>query len=468
MKSLPLGLLGLLGLCAAAVPCHGSDKKILDRIFETWVATQGGLGEEPRVDTYEIQESLTIKGPTGPKVDIRELRTRAAHFRLEFTPALAETIVFGFDGEIFWEARPKFGYSLLKTVNDDPMIWQNSLFTGLELVPPNTGHYTKDPEQVDGVDCVVAAVDRIGASYETCYFDRKTSRLVRVVRPPAPGMAGSRKTTIDIGDYRPVGKLSVPFRIRVVDGASDFTYVRSAVTINPPVDEGSFVLSTNQVQEANAVSEILHRQVATLGGREAFARVHTRVTHLAVQSPTTGMRCTQTVSLKAPNLVVVETQTPGIGWEARGFDGTSGWFSSEIEGNRPLKPAELSQLHYLTNINQLGQLSATCPFRRMLGERLVNGRTTDAVSMAGSMGPAATFYFDKESGRLIRIAYSSGTPGEAFGSTVDFSDFRVVDGVEVPFLLTAENPVMKTISTVESVENNVSLDNSIFQQRNDE
>jgi hypothetical protein len=228
------------------------------------------------------------------------------------------------------------------------------------------------------------------------------------------------------------------------------------------------VLSTTQVQEADAVDKILSRQSATIGDRQWYTKTHTRVTRMSVQSPTTGMHYSQTVSLKAPNLVLVETQTPGVGLEARGFDGKSGWFSSEIQGNRSLKPAELSQLMYLTNINQLGQLAANCPYRRMLGKRLVNGRNVDAVALASANGPASTFYFDRDNGRLIRIAKSAVLPGEGFESTIDFSDFRIVDGVEVPFVITAETPVMKTVSTVVSVENNVTLDDSIFHERRDE
>jgi hypothetical protein len=464
-----LGVLGILAAFAAGAPtCRASDKRAVDKIFESWLATQGGIGPLPQVSSYGIQESLTVRSPAETKIDIRLLRTRAAHFRMEFTPRSSDTLVFGFDGDIMWQARHNFGYSLVKTMNNDPMIWETSLFIGLELVPATTAHYPRDPEKVDGVDCIVAGVDLIGAPEETCYFERKTMKLVRVVRPPAPGVKGSRRSIVDIGDYRPIGKLSIPHFIKVDDGRSVYTYLRTDVTINPPVDEGSFVLSTAQVQEANTVSEILARQMATLGGREAFAGVHTRVTHMAVQSPTTGMHCTQTVSLKAPNLVVVETQTPGIGWETRGYDGKTGWFSSEIEGNRPLKPAELSQLLYLTNINQLGQLASTCPFRRLLGPRLVNGRPADAVALSRAQGPAGTFYFDKESGRLVRIATSTGITGDEYGSTIDFSDFRVVDGVEVPFLLTAETPVMKTISKVESVQNNVALNDSLFHQPKDE
>jgi hypothetical protein len=463
----PLRLLWLLAICAAA-PCHGSDKKMLDKIFETWAQTQGGIGAETQVTSYEMQESLSIKSQVAASMEIHVVRTRRSHFRMEFTPPSGEMVVLGFDGEILWQARPTQGFSLIKPVRDDALISQNSLFIGLEVVPAGVGHYTKDPEQVDGADCAVAAVNWTGASYETCYFDRKTLRLVRVVRPPSLGVAGSRKTSFDFGDYRPVGKLSIPFLFSVSDGISVSTYRRSKVTINQPVDEGSFVLSTTQVQEADAVDKILARQAATIGDRQAFTKIHTRVTRMSVDSPTTGMHYTQIVSLKAPNLVLVETRTPGVGLEARGFDGKKGWFSSEIQGNRPLKPAEVNQLMYLTNINQLGNLAATCPFRRMLGQRMVNGRTVDAVGLAAAIGPPATFYFDRETGRLIRIATSTVLPGEEYESTIDFSDFRVVDGVEVPFLLTSETPVMKTVSTVVSVKNNVSLDDSIFQERRDD
>ena len=428
----------------------------------------GGLGAQTPVISYEIRETLSIKGPPSTSAEMRVVRTRMSHFRMEFIPVAGDTIVFGFDGDVMWQARPNLGLSLVRPLRNDPLIWENSLFIALELIPPNSSHYTKDPEQVDGTDCVVGAVEWTSGSYESCYFDRKTLNLVRVVRPPTQGVAGSRKTVVDFGDYRPVGNLSVPYYLGVNDGLSVATYHRSSVTVNQPIDEGSFVLSTSQVQEADAVDRILSRQSATIGNRAAFSNIHTRVTHMSVQSPTTGVHYTQTVSLKAPNLVLVETQTPGVGLERRGFDGKTGWFSSDIEGNRPLKPAEVTQLIYLTNINQLGQLAASCPFRRLLGQRRVNGRTVDAVALAAAKGPPATFYFDKESGRLVRIATSTVLPGEEFESTIDFADFRVVDGVELPFQLTSETPVMKSVSTVVSVENNVGLDDSIFQARRDE
>jgi hypothetical protein len=300
---------------------------------------------------------------------------------------------------------------------------------------------------------------------EKCYFERNTKRLRRVVRPPQLTSLGSPTLTIDFGDYREVDKLWVPFLLRVNDGHSIRTHRRSGVVINPSIDEGTFVLSTAQVTEANTVSQILDRMIGKMGKPDAISRIHTRVTTMDVQSPTTGMRSTQTICQKAPNLVVMETRTPGMGWQRMGFDGVRGWSSSEIEGNRPLKPAEVSQLEFATNVDFFGRLGTICPYRHVLGDRIVNGSETTAVVLAGAGGPAATFYFEKDTGRLIRIAFPNA---DNSGTTIDFSDFQIVDEVEVPFSIVRETPVMKTVSKVLSVRNNVNLDDAMFRQVEDD
>jgi hypothetical protein len=94
----------------------------------------------------------------------------------------------------------------------------------------------------------------------------------------------------------------------------------------------------------------------------------------------------------------------------------------------------------------------------------VNGSHATAVVLAGAQGPAATFYFEKETGRLIRVSLPIGDNSSA---TVDYSDFRAVDEVEVPFSVVNETSVMKTVSNVLSVHNNVNLDDALFRQPED-
>jgi hypothetical protein len=53
-------------------------------------------------------------------------------------------------------------------------------------------------------------------------------------------------------------------------------------------------------------------------------------------------------------------------------------------------------------------------------------------------------------------------------STNDFMDFREIDGVEIPFVLVQTNPLVRAVSTVQSVENNPTLSDDLFHPKHDD
>ena len=63
----------------------------------------------------------------------------------------------------------------------------------------------------------------------------------------------------------------------------------------------------------------------------------------------------------------------------------------------------------------------------------VNGRATNVVQANGASGLVATFFFDAQTGLLTRvIRYSNSAVGRV-PTQIDFSDYRAVDGVMMPF-----------------------------------
>lgn len=460
--------------CAACAPAgaRASDRGDLEKIFEDWYLSYGGLGSPGPSHSYATRETLEIQAGTGAAarkrvVRMGTLRTSTGQFRFEISGPGISPSVQAWDGRMGWQSQADGGIGLLDNASSDVWAIQGDLLFALKAFRPPTKYRAAGPEKVDGHDCIAAAVtDSIGIKGK-CWFDRKTLRLVRIER--ALGAGSKAAIDEDYDDYRPVGALQVPFTVRVTLGDTVTVIHRESVELDPPVDVSVFILSTAQYQEAAELRDVVRRYDATIGGAAAFAKIKSRVTRLSLEVSSAGTTSQQTISQKRPNLILVETDTPGMGKEYRGYDGRTGWLYSELQGYRPLKPAELAELLNSGGIHLVGPLEAALPFRRRVGERMVGGRPALAVALAGGQGPAGTFYFDKENGRLLRIGSTvSGDRENSTESTVDFGDFRKVDGIDIPFIVIQTNPLVRAVSTVKAVENNPVLADEMFRPRRDD
>ena len=460
-------VLALAALVAAGVaPARASDKSELDSAFFSFYSAQGGLGAATFIQSFEIDETVDFEGQPMPRFALHIVRTRAGHFLFRTTRAGLGTVEQAFDGRVGWQSHSQWGMGLSSNPGADPWVVQNNLLLAMSAFRRGFDYRLLGREDVDGRSCLVAGIKDPGKLEGKIYFDRKNFRILRLERQFFPG--SPEQMVAEFGDFQRVSGLDIPFTARVRTGSLTAVHRRTQVTINPHVDESSFVLSTAQLREALEVEAILKRHQDTMGDARAFDRIHSRVTRLVIEVPTSGMKYTETVSQKTPNLILLEINTPGMGSDVRGFDGTTGWVNSELQGYRPLKPPELAELMSEGRAHLVGGLAAGSPFRRRLDERTVNGRAADAVALANQSGPAGNFYFDKETGRLLRIGSAvAGDRTTTTESTMDFSDFRRVDGVEIPFVMTQTTALVRVVSTVQSVENNPPIDDGIFRPRRD-
>ena len=458
---LALGL-GLLPRPAA----RASERAELDDFFDRWVADLAGLGSAPTLRTYVVDETVEFEGVSRPKLSLHIARTARGLFRIELAQAGSGLVVQAFDGRVAWQSQVGGGLGVSGNPSADPWVLQNDILFPVRAFRPGIEHSQEASVTLRGHACLVARVRDSQGSTGRCWIDRSTHELLRIERDLAP-----RSTmTIDYDDFRRVDHLRIPFYARVQDGrATGVIHRRSSVVLDAPVDEASMVLSTADLNEALALGAILRRHDATVGSAEALASLHTRVAHLTLELSTVGTTSTQTIYQKAPDRILVETDTPGMGRETRGFDGTTAWTESLLQGYRPLKPAEAAQLGAEGSLHVVGRLADNFPFRLRVGERVINGRPTDAISLSSLQGKAGTFYFDRQNGRLLRIGSPvAGDRENSTEATVDYADFRDVGGIEVPYVLTQTNPLMRAVSTILSIDVNPPLQDDLFRPRRDD
>jgi hypothetical protein len=390
------------------------------------------------------------------------VRTHEGHFREETTNAAFGTLVQAWDGMIGWQRNDRLGSGFIAPADLGNLIQQDNILAPLFVGKMYRKSRLLGPAVAAGRPCTVVGMTAGDRLEERWYFDDGTGRLVLAKRPDArhPG----EWVTVEFSDFRQVGGLVIPYRIKTSEQGVSSILARESVVINPPVDEASFMVSTARLVEMAQISSILERNVQEIGG-SAIRRIHSRVKQIAIESSDSGLKVSETIYQKEPNLFLQEVDTPGVGAKWEGFDGTVRWSSSELQGFHVLGAAATAQWKANGNLADEGQYLLRIPLRRMLGAHRIGGRAVHAVVFSDYFAEEGTCYFDDENARLLRLTTVLSDGHGQQETTQDYSDFRRTDGVEVPFVTTDTNPAGQSVETIVSLQNNGPLDDAIFKPR---
>ena len=93
---------------------------------------------------------------------------------------------------------------------------------------------------------------------------------------------------------------------------------------------------------------------------------------------------------------------------------------------------------------------------------LINDRNTNVVQGTTASGGTATLCFDEETGLLVRLVRFSNSPVGRVVTRVDYSGYRDVAGVKVPFKWTVTWLDGRSTYELTSVEPNVAIDAARF------
>ncbi len=205
--------------------------------------------------------------------------------------------------------------------------------------------------------------------------------------------------------------------------------------------------------------QILDNYIAALGGSAALQKVTTRIQSGVLIA--NGSETPIDVYSKAPNFRL-SVSHPKSADSYTGFDGTAGWMGSAGRAARPMTPTESlaagldAELHLGLRLKELfPQLRAGRP------EDIAGA--PQYVLMATRPGQSnVKFDFDQKSGLLTRETRYADTPLGRNATQIDFSDYRDVDGIKVPFRWTLSRPVARFTIQIKETKLNVPIDDAKF------
>ncbi|MGA3188705.1 MAG: c-type cytochrome [Bryobacteraceae bacterium] len=164
------------------------------------------------------------------------------------------------------------------------------------------------------------------------------------------------------------------------------------------------------------------------------------------------------VFTKAPNKRI----TISGGTSSTAFDGTIGWMGTAGRPAREMTPAE-SRSSALDAEFYLG-LHLKEIFSELRKGRPEKIGDTEVVSLTGirPSQPPVRFFFDAQSGLLLRMVRYTENPLGRMPVQVDYADYRAVDGVKTPFRWTLSRPNGRFTIQLKEVKANVPIDDAKF------
>jgi len=239
-------------------------------------------------------------------------------------------------------------------------------------------------------------------------------------------------------------------------------------------------------------AEIIIRHIQAAGGKEALAKIKSRVA-IGIARKDSDAAVPVAIMSEAPNRVSAVYQFEGFNWQLS-YDGAKSIFRptiSRASGVVMHKYEEMlasgTMFNSISLYNALLAGESNGAKFEAKGTKKVKNRTAYAVEMKQSKGQLIRLYFDTETFMWVRTEYGSVRITKDMGaftnevtskdeeSTLDFyvetSDFKEVDGLKLPFKVevVATKPILRQrdIGTITAIINeyrhNIQIDPKMFQ-----
>ena len=225
----------------------------------------------------------------------------------------------------------------------------------------------------------------------------------------------------------------------------------------------ALIALTASALAAQTVDEIVAKNIASRGGAEKWKSIESMKMTGTINA---GGRTIDLIAwTKRPNLSRQEMSSNGEK-AVQAFDGTRFWVMPPgAPGPQEMKgpPAELAkaQSEFDSVLFDYKNKGATV---ELVGKESDEGRAVYHLKITRKGGAVQHYFLDADTGIERKITSTlNGPNGQTATATIEFGDFRNVDGVMVPYTiknLVDGRPVSQV--TVSTIEFNVPIENDLF------
>jgi hypothetical protein len=212
--------------------------------------------------------------------------------------------------------------------------------------------------------------------------------------------------------------------------------------------------------EQPTVQQVFDKYAAAVGSPEAVSKFQTQVLKGMITA-SQGRTQPYELTVKMPDKFLLVMEAPQ-GKVMQALNGASGWIATP-RGAHEFGAAELANARRSAEMLALVKFHPS-PTMRVAGRRKVGDRDAIVVVDRPAEGVQRRYFFDAETGLLVRIVTLTDAILNQIPEQVDFEEYREVDGVKIPFTvrISAIDTFNSQTRTLTEVRHGLPIEDKLF------
>ncbi len=218
--------------------------------------------------------------------------------------------------------------------------------------------------------------------------------------------------------------------------------------------------------------QIINRYITAVGGQDAGAKFQTTVLKGNIER-SRGRSGSFEITIKGAGKYSDKLTTPQ-GVSTRVINETLGWIKSNDETlgfdknndeARQLSPEAVAAMKRALALYDAVKVTEQPTQMTVLGKEKIGDRETFAVAVMVDPKTTRKFFFDAQTGLLLRTMTITETVLVPLQTQVDFEDYRDVDGVKLPFTIRTSDVAAFDTTTrrFTEIRHNAAVDDALFE-----
>ncbi|MCA1620105.1 MAG: c-type cytochrome [Acidobacteria bacterium] len=180
------------------------------------------------------------------------------------------------------------------------------------------------------------------------------------------------------------------------------------------------------------VQQVFDKYVAAVGGQDALAKTET-LTFKGTREASQGRVWPFEATVKGSDKFLMVVEIPQQGRFSQAVNGAAGWVVNP-RSHRAVTPKELGDIKGVADMFRAVKFTPAQTMR-VAGRRRVGDRDAVVVVDRPSEGVQRRYFFDAQTGLLLRILTLTDAILNQLPEQIDFEDYREVEGIKLPFTM---------------------------------